>query len=963
MMNDKAGQASDAVKKLKIIEESVQRLWAESGIYSSDPLPSKPKKFVTFPYPYMSGLLHVGHALSATRVDVYARFMRLQGYNVLYPFAWHWTGEPIVGLAKRIARGDEKTLRILRESDGIPDSELGNFRDPRYIASYYTAEGKKAVARLGISVDWRREFTTAYNPGYSSFVTWQYLSLKEKGYVVQGSHPVIWCPNDKSPTGDHDRAEGEGVSPEAMRLVKFALEGQSFFVAATYRPETIFGATNLWVRPDGDYVEAEVDGEHWIISAYCASVLSEQKHEVKIRAAAKGADFVGKYVTVPLTGRSVPILPAGFVDTDFGTGVVYSVPAHAPYDYLGLESLRKSGKTMNESLLHVVQSISPISIIHVKGYGDFPAKEEVERLGVRDEYDPRAEEATQNVYKSEFNTGVMKDNCDGFAGMSVQDAREHINRELASKGLGGTYYETPKPVVCRCGTKCIVKILENQWFLKYSDPKWKSMVLEAINTMDIFPPEARPWFKEVVDWLQDKACARKSGMGTPLPWDPEWIVETLSDSTIYTAYYTISRYVNDGTLNPKFMTKAFFDYVFLGHGDASSVAKETGISEETLGKVRNEFLYWYPVDLRNSAKELISNHLTFFLFQHCALFPKVHWPRAVSVNGLMTVNGEGMHKSKGNTVTLEAALERYGADVTRCTVINGTENLEDPDWNEKAVSTVLERISAFVDLVEDVAENLRNREGARSEIDTWLFARLKQRLNSVSESIPQMRTRSAFNIAFYEVWGDLRRYLRRSTAPNRDVLLSFFREWFKLLHPFMPHVAQWAYNRMGFTGLIEREAYINPTLSREERESILKEEYIQRVEDDVSNLLKMIPGSKTLEFTTASERYLEVVESLISQSSLGAVNRQVVDQIGAVTGDRSRAASLAQRIVKIVSEWQGVPKEDLAWLANEEPRILEANRSYFEKIFGLKVTVLADSQGINRRGAVALPLKPAITLG
>jgi len=847
--------------------------------------------------------------------------------------------------------------------DGIPERELESFRDPRYIARYYTTEGRNAVKRLGISVDWRREFTTAYNPGYSAFVTWQYLSLKEKGYVVQGSHPVIWCPNDKSPTGDHDRAEGEGVSPEAMRLVKFAFEGSSFLVAATYRPETIFGATNLWIRSDGDYVEVDVDGERWIVSAYCAQVLAEQKHTVKIVKTVKGADFVGKYVTVPLTGRSVPILPAEFVDTDFGTGVVYSVPAHAPFDYLGLESLKRNAKLVGEPLSRTIQSITPISIIRVKGYGNFPAEEEVKRLGIRDEHDPKADEATQNVYKAEFNAGVMRDNCNGFADMTVQDARERINQELVSKGLGGTYYETPKPVVCRCGTKCIVKILENQWFLKYSDPEWKSIVHKAIDAMDIFPPEARPLFKEVVDWLQDKACARKSGIGTPLPWDPEWIVKTLSDSTIYTAYYTVSKYVNDGTLKPKSMTREFFDYVFLGYGDPSLVAKRVGIQEEILERIRNEFLYWYPVDLRNSAKELISNHLTFFLFQHCALFPKIHWPRAVSVNGLMTVNGEGMHKSKGNTVTLRAALEEYGADVTRCTVINGTENLEDPDWNEKAVSAIFEKLSSFIELIEDEANHTRSLGMEVSDMDVWLLAKFKQRLKTVSESIPQMRTRYAFNIAFYEVWGDFRRYLRRSAIPNKGSVLNFFREWFKLLHPFMPHVSQWAYDRMGFSGLIEQETYVDQSLSTQERMSLLREEYIRRVEEDVSNLLKMIPASKTLEFTTASKKYLDVVEGLITQGRPTVMSRQVVDQVGKITGDRSRVAALAQRIIKIISEWQGVTKEDLVWLASEEPRILEVNTDYFEKIFGLKVSVLSDPEGINRRGAVALPLKPAITLG
>ena len=81
------------------------------------------------------------------------------------------------------------------------------------------------------------------------------------GFVTQGTHPVVWCPRDQSPTGDHDRLEGQGVQWEEYTLVLFKLEGaHTFLPAATFRPETIFGVTNLWINPDSEYSEISIDG-------------------------------------------------------------------------------------------------------------------------------------------------------------------------------------------------------------------------------------------------------------------------------------------------------------------------------------------------------------------------------------------------------------------------------------------------------------------------------------------------------------------------------------------------------------------------------------------------------------------------------------------------------------------------------------------------------------------------------
>jgi leucyl-tRNA synthetase len=189
-------------------EKKWREAWEEAKIFEAELDPTREKCFVTFPYAYANGPLHVGHAFTATRVDAYARFRRMQGYNVLFPWAWHWTGQTVGGASERVKKGDEDFVRALREIDGVPEKVLKRFVDPLYMAAYYTKENRKTVKQIGYSVDWRREFHTA-SPAFNKFIQWQYTRLREKGYVVKGTHPVVWCPHDESPTGDADRQVGE----------------------------------------------------------------------------------------------------------------------------------------------------------------------------------------------------------------------------------------------------------------------------------------------------------------------------------------------------------------------------------------------------------------------------------------------------------------------------------------------------------------------------------------------------------------------------------------------------------------------------------------------------------------------------------------------------------------------------------------------------------------------------------
>lgn len=781
----------------KQIDQKWQSEWAKARIFEADPDPSRSKCFVTFPFAYMSGPLHVGSGFTAARIDVYARYMRMRGFNVLFPWAWHWTGKTVAGAAERIKMGDEDFIRPIREVDGVPEDELKKFVDPVYMARYYTDVNRDAIKRLGMGIDWRREFyTSSLNEAFSKFIVWQYLRLRDRGYVIKGTHPVVWCPKDESPTGDADRLEGGGVRPEEFVLMKFKM-GDTYLPCATFRPETIYGVTNLWVNPDGDYVEADVNSELWIVSSTASAKLQNQLKRVNVRRHLKGAELVGRKCVDLVQNRELPILPGTFVNTENASGLVYSVPAHAPFDWLALRDVQRNPSSLGKFAVTAeeVMKIKPISLISVDGYGEFPAIEIVDRMGIRDQTDLRAEEATKEIYKAEFHGGILKDICGPYSKKKVADVKQVLINDFKGKGIVDVMYELPQPVICRCTTECVAKVLEGQWFLKYSDPDWKALAHNAISKMSFYPDEARNWFEGVIDWLQDWPCARKTGLGTLLPWSPDWLIETLSDSTIYMAYYMVSKFVNAGMIKAEQLTPDVFDFIFYDSGKPEQLSKQIGIDQEVLEKIREEFVYWYPVDLRNSGKDLVANHLSFFILHHVALFDERYWPRAIGVNGFMSLEGRPIHKSQGNFVPLWKACEDYGADSVRCTILLAAEGMDDPDWRSDNAREMQARLESFIDLVEDSVS--LSEHASNGHLESWLLGRIYAKTRLISDAVGKLKTRTALASAMYDIWNDLRWYERRASKPDSATVKTFISTWIRLLAPFAPHVAEEAWQRLG----------------------------------------------------------------------------------------------------------------------------------------------------------------------
>ncbi len=949
------------------IEAKWQFAWENSHVFEADPDPARQKVLVTFPFPYMNGPLHVGHAFTASRVDVYARFRRMQGYNVLWPWAWHWTGQPLLGASQRVAKGDEAYIRVLREVDGVPESELKKFVDPLYMAQYYTNEGRIIAHRIGFSVDWRREFTTIW-PTFQKFIEWQYANLCEKGYVTKGTHPVVWCPKDKSPTGDHDRQSGEGVTPEEYTLIKYKL-GEVFLPAATFRPETIYGITNLWINPDSTYVEAEVDGESWIISTEAAEKLKEQEHTVTVKREFKGKEIIGKSIENPLTQQRFPILPGWFVDTKTATGVVYSVPAHAPFDYLALKDLQEKPEMLKDFNIdpEMVKAIKPISIIKVEGFGEFPAVEVVTKMGIVDQKDPRADEATNAIYKKEFHSGVLKANCGPYAGKTIREAKDILIKDFKQADIASSMYDLPEPVVCRCMTPCVVKILSDQWFLNYSDAQWKALAKQAVEQMKIYPDNAKSSFFTVIDWLREWACARTTGFGTPLPWGKGWIIETLSDSTIYMAFYTINKHIRQHNIAPETLTREVFDYLFYGNGNADQLGKG-GISTDLLNAMRAEFLYWYPLDLRNSAKELVPNHLSFCIFHHAALFPPEHWPRGIGVNGMLMIEGKQMHKSKGNFITMKGAVDKYGADATRCGLMIGAEGMDDPDWRADKVCDLQGKLESLLNFAGEIIANAKNPEV--TQLEHWLLSRMQQRICEVTSALEEMKTRTALQAAFFDVWNDIRWYIQRKGKSDNAALSEAVCVWVRLLAPFAPYTCEELWSKTGSEGFISVAPWPKFNESKVSASAEEQENMITDILGDTTNILKATKITpKRLCFYTAATWKWQVYLKVLDKAVAGEA--KIPDVMKELAADplmkphMKEVAALVPRVIKALMKYSPERKANMQKIQiADHKQILTEAIFFFKERFNAEVNVYSEDD-IQRydpknRAAMAMPYQPAI---
>jgi leucyl-tRNA synthetase len=966
---------------LKAIEEKWQGKWEKAKIFEADPDPKKPKYFITVAYPYPNSPQHIGHGRTYTLADVHARYMRMRGYNVLLPMAFHYTGTPVLAMAKRLADNDKNLIHDFIKVYKIPEEKLKELTDPMAMAWHFHQEIKTGMKEIGYSIDWRREFTTI-DPYYNRFIEWQFQKLRQAGYISRGSHPVGWCPKDGNPVGQHDTV-GD-VEPEIAEftLIKFK-QNNLAFPTATLRPETIFGVTNIWLNPNTKYVKATVDDEQWIVSKECVEKLTHLNRKVKVLETFEGKKLVGHYIENPATKTKIPILPADFVDPKNATGVVMSVPGHAPYDYVALENLGKTPSQLKEYGLtpETIESVKPISLIEVPGYSEIPAADAVKKMNIKEQTDPKLEEATKEVYRHEFRNGKMKPNTGKYSGLSVNEAKEKVKQDLIAEGKATTMYELlNRPVLCRCKTECIVKIVQDQWFIDYGKQEWKALAHKNLDEMEILPEELRSEFNNVIDWLHEKACARKSGMGTRLPWDKNWIIESLSDSTIYMAYYTIVKHIKEHKLQPAQLTDEVFDYVFLGIGKATEIAKKAKLDAKIIEEMHSEFMYFYPLDSRHSGRDLVPNHLTFMIFNHTAIFPEKLWPRQIATNGSVMMEGAKMSKSFGNIIPLREGVAKFGADPIRLSVLSTAELLQDAEFSPAIAKSMRERLERMYKFTSEVAKssgNAKTSQNLLTAIDRWMLSRLQEHIRKATEAMDKLAVRKTINSVLYMLEQDFQWYQKRITSQKekrKNTIECVYRRVLdaqtRMLTPVAPHLCEELWEMMSGKGFVSLASWPTADESMLNTEVEENEALVKDVLEDTLNIIKatgMTP--KKIYYYTACPWKWKVYLKMLEKASHGEVKMsEVMKELVAEDDLKKNVKEVANFAQKTLKEVNRMPQDRrervLKMKALEEKAAIEDAKDFLKQRLKAQIMVYSEEDSHRydpkNRGTLSMPFKPAI---
>jgi leucyl-tRNA synthetase len=640
------------------IEEKWSARWQQDpALFAAEPSSTKPKFYVLEMLPYPSGALHMGHVRNYAIGDALARYMWMNGYNVLHPMGWDSFGLPAENAAI---------------SANVPPREwtLRNIRNM-----------KAQMNRLGFAYDWSREVTTCF-PEYYRWNQWFFLKLYELGLAYRKKSKVNWCPkcatvlaNEQVVGGccwrhedtlveqreleqwflrtskyadellrDLDRLPGWPEKVRTMQrnwigrsegtLVDFRLDysGGDVITVFTTRVDTIYGATSVQLAPEHP-VTTELAAADPALGSKVTQLIAEQKKAREsgdIAAIEKHGVNTGHFAINPYNAERMPIWVANYILMDYGTGAIMSVPAHDERD---CEFAKKYG-------IEIRQVIVPASVARVPS----PASESDKNVP------PTQSGSAQELPFTTLDGTLI--NSGEFTGLSCTEAIKTMSAFADKNNFGKAtitfrlkdwgisrqrYWGTPIPMLY-CEKDGIVPVLESD------------LPVILPENVDITLTGGSP-LQRVPEFL-DAKCPKCGG---PARRETD-TMDTFVDSSWYFYRYTDPQ--ND---------KAPFDSKFVN--------------------------YWFPIDQYIGGIEHAILHLIYSRFwtkfmRDLRLIKNDEPIERLFTQGMIIKSGAKMSKSLGNVVSPDEMVERYGGDSTRMYTLFATSPDRELDWQDEGVAGI-----------------------------------------------------------------------------------------------------------------------------------------------------------------------------------------------------------------------------------------------------------------------------------
>ncbi|MEM2362834.1 MAG: class I tRNA ligase family protein, partial [Candidatus Nezhaarchaeales archaeon] len=341
--------------------------------------------------------------------------------------------------------------------------------------------------------------------------------------------------------------------------------------------------------------------------------------------------------------------------------------------------------------------------------------------------------------------------------------------------------------------------------------------------------------------------------------------------------------------------------------------------------------------------------------------PEELWPQGITVNGIVMVEGEKMSKSKGNFVTLNDAIASYGADAVRCTLMIAAEGMDDPNWRFDACRDMRDKLNQVFKLINDIMA--LPGSSAKGSLERWLVSRLQRRIRAITEALESMKNRTALEIALFELWNDIRWYLRRTQKPCKEVLLEVAKTWVRLLAPFAPFMCEELWSMLGGEGFVCKAPWPLPDVSKIDYTAEASELLIEQVMEDLREVMRATGKTpSTAHIYVASKWKWEVYLKALEASS----PKEVIKVAHQVARDlQVKDSRVIQRIAKEASSVGGEQREiKLKAGIVDEYEVLTSAKEFLERELKFEVKVWKEEAAYDPkdRRFNAIPYRPALYL-
>jgi leucyl-tRNA synthetase len=376
--------------------------------------------------------------------------------------------------------------------------------------------------------------------------------------------------------------------------------------------------------------------------------------------------------------------------------------------------------------------------------------------------------------------------------------------------------------------------------------------------------------------------------------------------------------------------------------------------------MREEFLFWYPYNYRFSAKDLISNHLTFQLFHHVTIFPKDKLPLGMVVFGMGLLNGAKMSSSKGNVFLLEDAVNEFGADTVRMFLMGSAEPWQDFDWRNELVISTKKQIERFYNTVLEI----KDANGRADDIDRWLISRLQSHIERTTAALTNFQTRQALQEAYFGIETDLKWYRRRhpeDSTGSRE-LHTVCSTWVRLLAPFIPFTGEHLWKQLGGEGLVSFAPWPVADRNLVNSRIELAEELLARMVEDIESIKKLIQIiPKSITISLAPEWKHEIFLIIAKANDRNTAIKEIMkDETMRRRG--KEASDAARQCTTLIHRLPPYVVEPLTHEPVDETAIFEAAKGFLEREFGVPVHITQAESSDHPKATSALPFKPAIII-